>query len=79
MRRERVIRARYYGGTVLRRGLLIVVAIVLLVAGWWLFSARTPARQAPLVALDGSTIDQLRGEFNASADQVRLIALLSPT
>jgi hypothetical protein len=48
--------------------------------GWYLWAERhTPAGQPPLATLDTATLDTLRSEFNAHADKVRIVVLLSPT
>lgn len=39
----------------------------------------TPLGQAALATLDEKSFGQLRDVFNASADRVRVVALLSPT
>jgi hypothetical protein len=38
-----------------------------------------PAGQPPLATLDVASLDTLRSDFNAHADKVRIIVLLSPT
>ena len=62
-----------------RRLVLALVAVVLAFAGWWQFLRHeAPAGQRPLVTLDGTSIANLKDEFNAGA-AARVIALLSPT
>ena len=38
-----------------------------------------PAGQPPLATLDAASLETLRSEFNAHADKVRIVVLLSPT
>ncbi len=55
------------------------VAIALLVV-WYLWGFRsTPRGQPPLTSLTQNNFDQFRREFNGTADDVRLVLLLSPT
>ena len=63
------------------RALLIAILGALLGAfAWYLWAERqTPAGQPPLATLDTASLDTLRSEFNAHADKVRIIILLSPT
>ena len=57
-----------------------IVAGVLATAGWWQFLRReAPAGQRPLATLDGTSIGDLKDEFNAGADGTRVIVLLAPT
>ena len=60
----------------------VLVALFALTLGgfaYYLWSERaTPAGQPPLATLAAS-LDTLRAEFNAHADEVRIIVLLSPT
>lgn len=63
-----------------QRFVLVAVLAVLASASWWQFLRRdTPQWQKPLATLDASGLASLRDEFNASADAVRVIVLLSPT
>jgi hypothetical protein len=64
-----------------RLGIVAVLVIVgLLVLGWHLYSgSAVPAGQPPLVSLTSTNFEQLRASFNASAGQVRVVLLLSPT
>ena len=63
------------------RALFIALLAALLGAfAWYLWAERhTPAGQSPLATLDTVSLDTLRGEFNAHADKVRIVILLSPT
>jgi hypothetical protein len=63
------------------RALLIALLGVLLGGfAWYLWAERhVPAGQPPLATLDTATLDTLRSEFNAHADKVRIVVLLSPT
>ena len=56
-----------------------VGAIALLAAAWLLLGHRTPAGQAALVTLSTENFGEFTAEFNASAGQERIVALLSPT
>lgn len=38
-----------------------------------------PAGQPPLDVLDFDNVDQLKDEFNAASDRVRVVLMLSPT
>ena len=60
--------------------LIAVIAALVLAAAWYQFGGhRTAAGQPPLAELNAATLDQLRADFNAAADQPRMIVLLSPT
>ena len=57
-----------------------VLAALLGTFAWYLWAERhTPAGQPPLATLDTVALDALRSEFNAHADKVRIVILLSPT
>ena len=65
-----------------RRKLALVAVIValLLAAAWNQFGGhRTALGQPPLAELNTESLEQLRADFNAAADQPRMIVLLSPT
>lgn len=65
-----------------RRRLAVIAVIValLLAAAWYQFGGhRTAPGQPPLAELNAASLDQLRADFNAAADQPRMIVLLSPT
>jgi len=60
--------------------LIAGIATLLLAGAWYQFGGhRTAPGQAPLAELNAATLDQLRADFNAAADQPRMILLLSPT
>ena len=60
--------------------LVAVIVVLLLAAAWYQFGGhRTAPGQPPLAELNAASIDQLRADFNAAADQPRVILLLSPT
>lgn len=60
--------------------LVAVIAAVLLAAAWYQFGGRrTAPGQPPLAELNAGSLEQLRADFNAAADQPRMILLLSPT
>ena len=63
------------------RALFIALLAILFGAfAWYLWAERqTPAGQPPLATLDTVSLDTLRSEFNAHADKVRIVILLSPT
>lgn len=63
------------------KGLVAVaVAMVLLgAAGYYLTSHRAPEGQPPLQELNAQSLDQMKDEFNRTADRTRVILLLSPT
>ena len=57
-----------------------VIVALLLAAAWYQFGGhRTAAGQPPLAELNAATLEQFRADFNAAADQPRMIVLLSPT
>ena len=59
---------------------VVVVAALLVAAAWYQFGGpRTADGQAPLAELSAASLEQLRADFNAAADQPRMILLLSPT
>jgi hypothetical protein len=63
-----------------RTFLVAVLSILLGAFAWYRWAERhTPAGQPPLATLDTSALDTLRSEFNAHADKVRIVILLSPT
>lgn len=65
-----------------RRKIALVAVIVglLLAAAWYQFGGhRTAPGQPPLAELNTESLEQLRVDFNAAADQPRMIVLLSPT
>ena len=65
-----------------RRKLALVAVIValLLAAALYKFGGhRTAVGQPPLAELNTESREQLRADFNAAADQPRMIVLLSPT
>ena len=60
-----------------------VAGLVLLIAAavaWYRFApGEVPAGQPALVTIDGEALEGLRADFNRSANETRLIVLLSPT
>ena len=66
---------------IMKRNLKIaVIAVTLFVLiGWLLLGHRTPKGQAALVTLKPENFGKFEAEFNAAADQERIVALLSPT
>ena len=66
----------------MRKRLVFVVLLLAIVAAfvWYLRGERrVPAGQPPLAVLSAPTLETLRADFNAHADQVRIVVLLSPT
>ena len=60
--------------------LAAVIVALLLAAAWVQFGGhRTAPGQPPLAELNAGSLEQLRTDFNAAADQPRMIVLLSPT
>lgn len=60
--------------------LVSFVAALLIGTGWYQFGGhRTAPGQPPLAELNAGSLEQLRADFNAAADQPRMIVLLSPT
>jgi hypothetical protein len=65
-----------------RRSLLLMALMVALLAAIAydrLTPGPTPEGQPPLVTIDPAALEQLRADFNAAAESVRIIVLLSPT
>jgi hypothetical protein len=63
-----------------RNPLLACAALILGGLLYYFYGGGTPpAGQHELIRLDPANFAQLRQEFNAAGDRVRLIALLSPT
>lgn len=63
-----------------RFALIAVIVALLLAAAWYQFGGhRTAPGQRPLAELNAASLEQLRADFNAAADQPRMIVLLSPT
>ena len=62
---------------------VVIIAVIGLVAGvlaWQKFgSRRTPQGQPPLAILTETNFNQFEQSFDDAAQQVRVLALLSPT
>ena len=62
---------------------IIAIGIVLAAAGIFFYRAQSPGQAPPgqpaLVTLDANNIDTLKEQFNAAADRIRVVTLLSPT
>jgi hypothetical protein len=59
-----------------------VVVALLVAAGYFAWNAtpgQTPAGQPALVEIKSTSLDAIKTEFNRASDNVRVIALLSPT
>jgi hypothetical protein len=67
----------------MRRRLVFFAVLLAAIAAafvWYLRGERrVPAGQPPLAVLDAASFETLRADFNAHADQVRIVVLLSPT
>lgn len=60
--------------------IVLIVVIAAAVFGQQQFvTHNAPTGQPPLVHLDAASFENLRTDFNATQDSVRLIVLLSPT
>jgi len=59
--------------------ILVCVAIVGALLYYFYGGSTAPAGQHELVRLNAVNFAELRQEFNAGVDRVRLIAMLSPT
>jgi hypothetical protein len=64
-----------------RRPVLVVLLVAIGAAFVWYLRAerRVPAGQTPLTMLRDTSLETLRADFNAHADSVRIVVLLSPT
>ena len=67
----------------MKRVLIIILAIVAIgfgLLGYYLYGGSTVSNgQQPLVRLTDSNLSSLKDSFNASANSVRVILMLSPT
>ena len=66
----------------IRRALVFValaLAVVAAIAFGRFAPAPTPDGQPPLATIDAAVLEQFRSDFNAAADGVRIVVLLSPT
>ena len=66
------------------KSLLLVAAVALVVGvatfAWMKLSPRrVPPGQPPLAKLDSSSLPAFRATFNAAGDEIRVLAMLSPT
>jgi hypothetical protein len=56
------------------------LGLALFLVFYYLYGGSTvPEGQRPLVGLNSSNLGSLKNDFNASADTVRLLVLVSPT
>jgi hypothetical protein len=64
-----------------RKYILGAVLVALLAAAVLYFygGGRTPAGQPPLENLSAQNVGEIKNEFNAAKDDVRVLLLLSPT
>ncbi len=61
-------------------GVIGTVAVLLFAALLYLYAgSQVPSGQAPLRKLTAENVDDLKAEFNAAKDKVRVLLLLSPT
>ena len=66
----------------MKRNLIIIGAVIvtlLLVASYLFRGSTVPSGQQPLVRLNSDDFDSLKQQFNRSAQDIRVILLLSPT
>ena len=57
-----------------------VIALLVLVALFYFYGgSRTPSGQPPLRSLTPQNVVEIRDEFNAAKNEVRVLLLLSPT
>ena len=66
----------------MKRAYIVVGILVALLAaaGLYLYSGgQTPAGQPPLKNLRAQSLGEIKNEFNAAKDDVRVLLLLSPT
>lgn len=59
-------------------GALLAVALLALLV-YVYGGSQTPAGQPPLQSLTAQNVAEIKSEFNAAKDDVRLLLLLSPT
>jgi len=64
-----------------KRCLLIASIVIILVAAlFYLYAgSRTPSGQPPLQTLTTGNVSEIKSEFNAAKNDVRVLLLLSPT
>ena len=61
-------------------GVAALVAVGAAAAAWYRLAPReAPPGQPPLVTMDAAALETLKADFNRSANEVRVIVLLSPT
>lgn len=58
---------------------VLVLVAVLVIAWSALRPGEAPKGQPPLVALDSSSLEALKADFNRDSNLVRIIVLLAPT
>ena len=61
---------------------IVVALVVALVAGGLFYfygGSQAPAGQAPLTSLTAENVAEVKNQFNAAKDSVRVLLLLSPT
>jgi hypothetical protein len=66
----------------MKRAYIVGAILVALLAATVLYlsgGGRTPANQPPLKNLTGQSVGEIKNEFNAAKDNVRVLLLLSPT
>lgn len=64
-----------------RKWIIFAIGFIAFLAAFWAVAARhqTPSGQPPLADVTLGTVDQVKREFNASAEGERVLLLLSPT
>ena len=61
-------------------GVAVLLTLIAAAAAWYrLAPGHAPPGQVPLVTLDAAALATLKADFNRSADETRVILLLSPT
>ena len=57
----------------------ILAASLLAALGYFYGGTRAPSGQPPLIILTAQNVAEVKNEFNAAKDEVRVLLLLSPT
>jgi hypothetical protein len=61
-------------------GLAGLIVLIAAAVAWYRFApGEAPVGQPPLVTIDASALEGLRGDFNRHSTDTRVILLLSPT
>ena len=63
-----------------KRNLALAMLAAVIAAGLYLWGfSHTPVGQRPLVSLTADDVSPFRSQFDAAADRVRVVLLVSPT